>query len=610
MQTRSQHEEAKAFAKLFAGMTKSFITKDKENNYLTHDKELTLEDYQDHINGKVSIGVEPRNDSSKCRFAMLDFDGHKSNKKDVRPFTKEQIKKIIDKINFLGLPLSVFKSNTGGLHAYIFFDDWYPAKDVRHILKKFSYALGYERESSEVEIFPKTDVLDNEGKKINLPYKGGNSRVLLNSDAQEQTFAEFLKLAPDGVTNLHYVDKFKLLDHGKPQHRNDRTFAAAVFLKHHFKDWENKVHTYNELFNDPPLGKHPKDTPNRLEATILKSVRKKDYSSKPNEKPPSSNPSAWREGTTAKEIKETEYPPIEWVVEGLIGPGVTFISGKSKIGKSLLAEQVSDGVENGGEVLGCKCAQGSVLHYALEDGKRRKKSRWGKMGINPINTLYQFRERKPKIPLLTMGLEEEIEDWIKNTPDAKLVIIDPYVKVKKTIGGYKLNAYENDNYNLQDIYTLANKYNIAIVFIHHTKKKGEDDVFDEMNGSAGIQSNADSMIVISSNRKMGTNPILSCLPKDAEQKEFEISLNPKLMWEYVGKPGEASKTKLQKAILAAIKKLEPLTPDGAKAEDIKNEVRSKDESWSADHVQVEITRLLNNNEIMKHKRGFYKNIPF
>ena len=150
-----------------------------------------------------------------------------------------------------------------------------------------------------------------------------------------------------------------------------------------------------------------------------------------------------------------------------------------------------------------------------------------------------------------------------------------------------------------------------IIFVKRLSfQVGEDDVFDEMNGSAGIQSNADSMIVISSNRKMGTNPILSCLPKDAEQKEFEISLNPKLMWEYVGKPGEASKTKLQKAILAAIKKLEPLTPDGAKAEDIKNEVRSKDESWSADHVQVEITRLLNNNEIMKHKRGFYKNIPF
>ena len=610
MQTRPQYEEvkAKAFARLFAGMTRSFITKDKDNNYLTHDRTITLEDYQDHINGNVSIGVEPRNDSSKCRFAMLDFDGHKSNKKDVRPFTKGQIKKIIDKINFLGLPLSVFKSNTGGLHAYIFFDDWYPAKDVRHILKKFSYALGYERESLEVEIFPKTDVLDNEGKKINLPYKGGNSRVLLNSDAQEQTFAEFLKLAPDGVTNLHYVDKFKLLDHGKPQHRNDRTFAAAVFLKHHFKDWENKVHTYNELFNDPPLGKHPKDTPNRLEATILKSVRKKDYSSKPYEKPPSSNPAAWREGMKASEIRETEYPEIEWVVDGLIGPGVTFITGKSKIGKSFKALQLANAVETGGMFLGFKCGKGSVLHYSLEDGRRRNKKRWKTMGIEPTEAMYQFRDRKPKIPLLTKGLEEEIEDWIKNTPDAKLVIIDPYVKVKMTLGGQKLNAYENDNFNLQNIYTLANKHNIAIVFLHHTKKKSENDVFDEMNGSTGIQSNCDSMIVLSSDRKIGKNIVLSCLPKDAEQKEFEVALNPKCLWEYVGKLGAANRTKIQKAILASIKKLE--SGDGAKASDIKDSVIKEDDSWTKDHIQVELTRLLDNAEIVKVTRGVYKSSPF
>ena len=140
MQNRDLYEEAKIFANLFKGMTRSFITKDQDNNYLTIDRALTLEDYSDHIKGNVSIGVEPRNDSNKCKFGMLDFDGHKSNKKEeVRPFTKQQIKKIIDKINFFGFPLSVFKSNTGGLHAYIFLDDWIPAKDVRHILKKFAY---------------------------------------------------------------------------------------------------------------------------------------------------------------------------------------------------------------------------------------------------------------------------------------------------------------------------------------------------------------------------------------------------------------------------------------------------------------------------------------
>ena len=607
MQTRSQHEEAKAFAIIFAGMTKSFITKDKDNNYETIHREITLADYQDHIKGNVSIGVEPRNDSSKCRFGMLDFDEHKSNKKDVRPLTKGQIKKIIDKINFLDLPLSVFKSNSGGLHAHLFFDDWYPAADVRHILKKFAYALGYERETTAIEIFPKTDVLNGLGKKVNLPYIGGNSRVLLNNDAEDQTFAEFLKLAPERVVNLQYLAKFKLLDMGKEQHRNERTFAFAVFAKKHFEDWEERTKSYNELFNNPPLDKHPKDTPNRLENTILKSVRNNDYHKGTKEPPPTKDPSAWREGMKAKDIRETEYQPIEWVVDGLIGPGVTFITGKSKIGKSFKALQIANAVETGGTFLGLKCAKGSVLHYSLEDGRRRNQSRWKTMGIQPSEAMYQFRDRKPKIPLLTLGLEEEIEDWIKNTPDAKLVIIDPYVKVKKTIGGYKLNAYENDNFNLQNIYTLANKYNIAIVFLHHTKKKSEDDVFDEMSGSAGIQSNCDSMIVLSSNRRIGQNVVLSCIPKDAEQKEFEIALNAKCIWEYVGKPGEANRTKLQKTILAAVKKLDK--KDGVKVGDIKNEVRSVDDSWSLDHVQVEVDRLHKKDEIFKIKRGVYKMAP-
>jgi hypothetical protein len=167
------------------------------------------------------------------------------------------------------------------------------------------------------------------------------------------------------------------------------------------------------------------------------------------------------------------------------------------------------------------------------------------MGINPENAMYQFRDRKPKIPRLTKGLETEIEDWIKHIANPKLVIIDPYVKVKMTLGGSKMNAYENDNYNLQDIYTLANKYNIAIVFLHHTKKKSEDDVFDEMNGSSGIQSNCDSMIVLSSNRKVGQNVVFNCLPKDAEPKEFEVALTPNCTWEYVGKVGQASRTKIK-----------------------------------------------------------------
>ena len=133
-------------------------------------------------------------------------------------------------------------------------------------------------------------------------------------------------------------------------------------------------------------------------------------------------------------------------------------------------------------------------------------------------------------------------------------------------------------------------------------------VFDEMNGSAGIQSNADSMIVISSNRKMGTNPILSCLPKDAEQKEFEIALNSKLLWEYVGKPGQANRTKLQKMIIDSIKRLD--TGDGVQVASIKADVSKEDDSFTKEHVQTELGRLVDKGEVIRVKKGIYKSANY
>ena len=89
------------------------------------------------------------------------------------------------------------------------------------------------------------------------------------------------------VTNGENLKKFKLLDHGKSQHRNDRTFAYSGFAKKHYEDWEQKVKDYNQLFNDPPLGEDFKDKSTRLEDTIIKSTNKKDYfDTKLEEEPP------------------------------------------------------------------------------------------------------------------------------------------------------------------------------------------------------------------------------------------------------------------------------------------------------------------------------------
>ena len=80
------------------------------------------------------------------------------------------------------------KSKSGGAHIGLFFDKPYPARDVRHILKKVAYQLC----DGTPEIFPKQEELQpNEtGSFINLPYHRGNTRVVINSEGKELNFDE------------------------------------------------------------------------------------------------------------------------------------------------------------------------------------------------------------------------------------------------------------------------------------------------------------------------------------------------------------------------------------------------------------------------------------
>ena len=85
-------------------------------------------------------------------------------------------------------------------------------------------------------------------------------------EGNELNTSEGLLYASKRVTNESNWSKFKLLDHGKSQDRNNRTFAATAFFKKHYEDWEDKTIEYNKLFNSPekPLfnntGLSPRDS--------------------------------------------------------------------------------------------------------------------------------------------------------------------------------------------------------------------------------------------------------------------------------------------------------------------------------------------------------------
>ncbi len=69
------------------------------------------------------------------------------------------------------------------------------------------------------------------------------------------------------------------------------------------------------------------------------------------------SPFAFR-AISAIELQTKEFPPIKWVVPGILPEGLTLLCGKPKLGKSWLALDISQAVTQGGIVLGQECETG------------------------------------------------------------------------------------------------------------------------------------------------------------------------------------------------------------------------------------------------------------
>ena len=151
---------------------------------------LTEEIYTSHLAGKISIGIQPCNIDKEARLGVIDVDP-----KDYADFDK---KFFIDKIQEFDLPLIPVESKSGGLHLWIFINEFMSAKDIVSFLTNL---LPLFKLKPNTEIFPKqTELTKDEstgkigpGQFINLPYYG-EERKALNVDGTSFTLNNFLQL--------------------------------------------------------------------------------------------------------------------------------------------------------------------------------------------------------------------------------------------------------------------------------------------------------------------------------------------------------------------------------------------------------------------------------
>ena len=283
------------FVNLYSGNQQGYGVYDpKMDKYKFIHEMPTVDVIEQHLSGKRSIGIVPIRRDNTALFGTIDHDPHHKKPEGYKyPFATLQ-----KKINFLDLPLVVTKSKRDGAHITLFLKRPYPANEVQHMMKKFAYTLFGTK---DLEIFPKQIELGagEDGSFINLPYKGGNSRVMLNSEGKELNLQEAMEYSASRVHTLEDLKPFKLLAKKDfPEGRNNKTHQAGVYLKKHFpKDYEDLIKEYNKLFNADD--KEGVLSDRELKSTILKSLGRKDYThdipeGTPKNKP---DPTAWRMGT-------------------------------------------------------------------------------------------------------------------------------------------------------------------------------------------------------------------------------------------------------------------------------------------------------------------------
>lgn len=258
---------------------------------------------------------------------------------------------------------------------------------------------------------------------------------------------------------------------------------------------------------------------------------------------------------TVEQILKTEFPEPIWVVPGLIPAGLTVLAGAPKLGKSWLALCLGLALANGGRALGkIQVDQGDVLYLALEDTPRRIQDRLEQLGATSTENMglcFEWERGELGASLL--------DGQLSMNPKIKLVIIDTLQKFREPSRGNH-NIYASDYEAVGQLKRVADKHNIAVIIVHHTRKGGGEDKLELVSGSFGITGAADTTITLSRARGEADGKIF-ITGRDVDEQELALKLDNITGWTLLGDAKEYEQTKERLDVLNIFRdSSEPLGP--------------------------------------------------
>jgi hypothetical protein len=252
---------------------------------------------------------------------------------------------------------------------------------------------------------------------------------------------------------------------------------------------------------------------------------------------------------TATALQTMMFPPLKYIVPGLIVEGCVILAGKPKAGKSWLAYDVALAAASGRVFLGDKkCEPGDVLVLALEDNDRRMQSRATKLlptfgGQWPERFNYQT-----KWPRADQGGIEAIEAWCEAHPEARLVVIDVLARFRAP--STNKSAYEQDYAAVSALQELASRRAITILIVHHTRKGASEDPVEEISGTLGLGGGVDAFLIL---KKRGLTGTLIGRGRDTEDQDLGLQFSKETCrWTILGEAADVQRSEQRAHVLVAL----------------------------------------------------------
>ena len=227
------------------------------------------------------------------------------------------------------------------------------------------------------------------------------------------------------------------------------------------------------------------------------------------------------------ELYDTVYRSRPPLIDGLLYPGTYLFVGAPKLGKSFLMAQLAYHISMGTPLWNYPVRKGTVLYLALEDDYSRLQKRLYQMfGTESTENLY-FSVSASQ---LGSGLDEQLQNFVREHPDTELIIIDTLQKVRE-VGGDSY-SYANDYDIIARLKQFADNSGVCLMLVHHTRKQKSDDPYDMISGTNGLLGAADGAFLLQKEKRTANAATLDVSGRDQQDQRLYLNRNPeKLIWE-------------------------------------------------------------------------------